>query len=403
MSRTRGTIRPRTDKQGRVAYQAIAWLGRDPQTGKPKFVRKTHHTESEAKRWLTSVYSDLDRGTLVEPSKLTVAAYLAQWLETIDVRVSTGELRPTTRLGYGIVVDRYIVPDIGAVPLQRLTTAELDALYARLLSSGRLQREGGLSARSVRYVHTVLRMALAAAVRKGLVQRNVADVAEPPKAKTAKRDAEQARGAWAVGELARFLAHTHDHRLHPAFRLAAMTGMRRGELLGLRWQDVDLEAGRLTVAQTLVAPRYRLAISEPKTGQSRRTVDLDLETVAVLKEHRKRQAEERLAFGPGWGDHPLADDLVFRSEDGTPVTPALFSQSFDTQTKAAGLPRIRLHDLRHGHAIQLRDAGVPAEVISKRLGHASVAFTIDTYMSASPPSQQDAVTRLAEALGEAPS
>jgi integrase len=199
------------------------------------------------------------------------------------------------------------------------------------------------------------------------------------------------------------LEHVQTHRLQAAFHLATTTGMRRGEVLGLRWCDVDLDNARLAVVQTLLAPRYVLTLSEPKTEQGRRSIDLDEGTVAVLREHRKRQMEERLAFGPGWGRHDLAGDLVFRTEDGSPVIPHLFSLAFKQAVKNAGLPPIRLHDLRHTHIALLGAAGVPPKVIQERAGHHSAGFTLDNYGGTFPAQHQEAARRFATLVQEAPS
>lgn len=173
--------------------------------------------------------------------------------------------------------------------------------------------------------------------------------------------------------------------------LAATTGMRRGEVLGLRWCDVDFDGGRLMVEQTLVAPRYVLTFSESKTKQGRRSIDLDPQTVAVLRAHWRRQAEEQLAFGAGYRD----SELVFRREDGTPVIPHLFTLAFKKAVKDAGLPPIRLHDLRHTHVALLARAGVPAKVIQERVGHHSAGFTLDNYGGTFPSQHRDAADRFA--------
>ena len=171
--------------------------------------------------------------------------------------------------------------------------------------------------------------------------------------------------------------------------------MRRGEVLGLRWRDVDLDHGLLRVEQTLVAPRYVLTFSEPKTSFGRRTIELDPETVAVLRDHRRRQAEEQLAFGAGYID----SELVFRREDGSPEIPQLFTLAFKRVLREAELPAIRLHDLRHTHVALLARAGVPAKVIQERVGHHSAGFTLDTYGGTFAPQHREAVERLTALIG----
>jgi integrase len=167
--------------------------------------------------------------------------------------------------------------------------------------------------------------------------------------------------------------------------------MRRGEVLGLRWRDLDLEAGRLAVEKTLTAPRYELTFSEPKTKQGCRSVDLDPNTVAVLRAHRARQAQERLSFGSGYAD----SDLVFRREDGTPVIPHLFTLAFKKAVKDAKRPPIRLHDLRHTHVALLARAGVPPKVIQERVAHHSAGFTLDNYGGTFPSQHQETAEKFA--------
>jgi integrase len=170
--------------------------------------------------------------------------------------------------------------------------------------------------------------------------------------------------------------------------------MRRGELLGLRWRDLDLDAGRLAIVQTIVGKRQ---LSQPKSDRGRRSVELDPATVTALREHRKRQLEERMALAPAYRDE---FDLVFCREDGEPLWPQSFSRTFERQSKSAGLPPIRLHDLRHTHATLALAAGIHPKVVSERLGHASVAITLDTYSHAIPAMQADAAAKVAALIGD---
>lgn len=358
-------------------YSVVVELDRDPVTGKRR--RKWHsgyRTKRDAEAARVEILSRLQRGEYVSPSKLTVRGYLEdEWLPAIRA-----SLRPSTFTSYALNVRR-VTDRIGSTRLQQLTAPALNRLYGELGES--------LSPRTVRYVHTVLRHALADAVKWNRLVRNVADSAEPPSAKAARA---KPMRTWSAEELRRFLEHVSGDRLAAAWRLSAMTGMRRGELLGLRWRDVDLEAGRVAVVQTLIGERE---FSQPKTDRSRRSVELDDETVAVLRAHRRRQLAERLAIGPAWrGEH----DLVFCQEDGAPLWPQSFSRSFERRSKDAGLPRIRLHDLRHTHATLALQAGIHPKVVSERLGHASVAITLDTYSHATPAMREDAAARVAALL-----
>ena len=196
---------------------------------------------------------------------------------------------------------------------------------------------------------------------------------------------------WSPDELGRFLTEIDGEPHAPMLRLAALSGLRRGELCGLRWPVLDLDGDRLTVSRTLLAVRGRLVESEPKTPRSRRIVDLDPATVAILRDHRRRQLEERLAVGSGYMD----DGYVFARPDGRPWNPELISRVFDRLAARTGLPRIRLHDLRHTHTTHLLAAGVNVRIVSQRLGHASVAFTLDIYGHVLPGQQASAAEAVA--------
>ncbi len=222
----------------------------------------------------------------------------------------------------------------------------------------------------------------------GYLNRNPAALAVKPKQRSA---GSVDMRTWTADELRRFLDHVRDDRLFPAWRLAASTGLRRGELLGLRWQDVDLHAGRVSVRQTLTTVGNKVAFGEPKTARGKRNIALDGVTIGALRTWRTQQAQERLALGPVWQD----TGLVFSREDGSLIHPDTFSFWFDRHVRAADVPRIRFHDLRHTHATLALQAGVPAKVVSERLGHATVAFTLDVYSHVIPALQEDAAERIA--------
>jgi integrase len=240
--------------------------------------------------------------------------------------------------------------------------------------------------RTVRGVHTVLRHALSDAVGWQRLIRNPADRAKPPSLASIKGMPPR---TWSARQLDDFLAHVADDRLAAAWRVLALTGIRRGELLGLTWEAVDLDTGRLAIMRTLIEGKGAPRFSDPKTKRGRRSVALDADTVDVLREHRDRQLDERLAWGPAYQDQ----GLVFCREDGTPIWPRTFSRSFDHHVRDAGLPKIRLHDLRHSHATLALEAGIHPKVISERLGHATIAITLDTYSHAIPAMQEDAAPR----------
>ena len=297
------------------------------------------------------------------------------------------QLRFSTWISYRDIVRSRVVPRLGHLRLDEINGEKLNELYGELLARGRADGRGSLSVRSVRYTHTVLSMALKDACRWGLLAANPADAADPPRDSGVRviDRAERIR-TWSAGEVKGFLAHVSGHRLAPLFELAISTGMRRGELLGLRWENADLEAGRLSVTSSRVATRHAVSESAPKTRNGRRSIEVDQGTVSILRSWRVRQAQERLALGPSYAD----SGHVFTSELGKPLHPDLTSKLFDRLVGASGLSRIRFHDLRHTWATLALEAGVPAKIVSQRLGHSSIAITLDIYSHATPLMDREA-------------
>ncbi|MBW3604149.1 MAG: site-specific integrase [Actinobacteria bacterium] len=350
-------------------------------------------TKRDADRALREVLRTLDTGTYVAASSLTLGGFLAdEWLPAM--RPPT--LRATTWTEYARKVRCHVIPRLGQIPLQRLSPAHLNAFYAELITAGRVDGTGGLSPKTVREIHVIVRKALKDAVRWGRVNRNVAALADPPSQRSAVASRRRTMRTWTPAQLRRFLSEDLDERLGYAWVLAGTTGLRRSELLGLRWADVDLTAARLAVRQRLANVDGHPELSEPKSNRSGRVVDLDERTVAALRARRTQQAEHRLMCGPAW--HDL--DLVVTREDGLWIHPDWFSELFRRRVAALGLPKIRLHDLRHTHATLLLQAGVNAKIVSERLGHHSVAFTLDTYAHVIPGMQSDAVRRLSALIDD---
>lgn len=373
----RGHVRKRGSK-----WVVVVDIGRD-ENGKRK--QKWHsgfERRRDAEAALAEIIGRVEKGSYVESSKITVGAYLTErWLPAIKTRV-----RPSTHDSYRRNVQRHLVKRIGNLRLQQLSGDALNAMYAECIESGR--RDGkGLSPRTVRYLHAIMHRALADAMRWRLVTRNVAEQADPPR----QRRNRAAIATWTAPQLRAFLEHVREDRLYALWHLLASTGMRRGEALGLALDSVDLDAKRLAVTRALIAIGYEIEFSEPKTERGRRNVALDSQTVAALRAHRKDQIAEQLALGPAYEDR----GLVFCCEDGTPIHPDRASKLFAQHVKAAGLPRIRLHDLRHTHATLALAAGVHPKVVSERLGHSSIAITLDTYSHAIPALQEEAASAVA--------
>jgi integrase len=369
-------------------WYAVVYDGLDPVTGRER--RRWHPagtTREEAEQLATRLAAELN-GRNDKVRSLTIGAYLTgQWLpgKKINLAHSTWD-------GYRRRIDRHILPAIGHVHIRRLRAQHLETLYDRMLHPTDGRR--GLAPKTVLEVHLIIRGALRDAVKRGLVSRNVALVAHAPKLRSIPKVEPH---AWNAQQLQAFLRAAAGHRLFPAFWLLASTGMRRSELLGLRWDDIDLKRARVSVNRGLVAVAYEVHESRGKTLNSRRAIDLDETTVKVLRAWREWQRAEQEAAGvesEGW---------VFTNTDGKPVHPHSISQTFERIANRADVPRIRLHDVRHTHGTLLIKAGVPVKVVSERLGHGNPAFTIDTYQHVLPGMQAEAARTFEKLMNEAQS
>ena len=282
-------------------------------------------------------------------------------------------VRRTTFLGYEGHVRNHIVPAIGGRALRSLDGRTLNSFYASLSDGAKK-----LSPSSVKRVHATVHRALRDAVRWEYLEANPADACDPPRDRG--RDSEMR--TWSAEQGATFLQSVRGHPQYPLWVLLAMTGMRRGEALGLRWCDIDFVGSTLSVRQTLIAAGADVHIAPPKTARGRRVIALDTRTVRTLKSHRRKA-------NPSDTNKP-----VFTDDRGTPLIPQEISKEFGRLSRAARLPRIRLHDLRHTHATLALQAGIHPKIVSERLGHSAVSFTLDVYSHALPHMQQEASERI---------
>jgi len=382
----RGTIQ----KKGKKWY-AVVYDGVNPETGQYRRRWVLGGTRrDDAERVLNDLVKRSHSGEKVVGERITLAAYLTErWLPIQETRLRAG-----TFDSYRRNIERHVIPALGSKLLDRLTVEDVDLFYSQLLTKGRRTKKGtsGLAPKTVHNIHVMLHKAMSDAYRKGTVVRNVVELTDPPKLSARPREEIK---AWEPEELCEFLDAIEPHRLFPAFYLCAHTGMRRGEILGLRWKDLDVDAARVSVRQALVSVAYDVQLSDVKTGTGRRTIDLDEDVVEVLETWREVRTEERS------GRKPAAADLVFAKPDGESVHPDSFSQVFDRVVAKLDVPTLSLHDLRHTHATILLKAGTPVKVVSERLGHANIAFTMSVYQHVMPGMQAEAAAVFAEILRQA--
>lgn len=389
-------------KDGTRQYR-IVYRIKDPVTGVSRQTQKRgFRTEKEATSALQQLQEAQRSGNFVKQDKQSLEAYATEWLDGHRAKPSTLEsYRKNLRL--------HVFPTLGKVPLQQVTSTQIDALYKRLEVSGRADGKGGLSPTTVRYVHVILRELLARAVHDRRLSFNPADRAHPPTIKNVKAAAPE-RTIWTAEQISRFLSAQREHRLYALWVVYTTTGMRRGEALALRWKDVDLDGKRATVARTVGKVAGKVTTGTPKGGKAR-VVDLDAATVEVLRSHKARQAAERLSLGDRWVDQGLVfahdgNKLGPEGRAGGFLNPEHVWRLLQTQIAAyntsaepdLALPVITVHELRHSWATMAMLHGISPKVVQERLGHSTVSITLDLYSHVSPGMQQDAATKVAAGL-----
>jgi len=378
----RGTIKQRA----KGSWTIILDVGRDPGTGKRKQQWLTvRGTKRDAERKLAEVQVSMDTGTYITPAKITVGEFLQRWLKDYALT----NVRPRTYEGYQMILEAHLIPALGGIPLPKLQPAKIQEYYATALKEGRRDGRGGLSARSVQHHHRLLSQALARAVNWGLLVRNLAEAVDPPK------PVNKEMSTLDEDSLDAFLDAAEETPFYHLFHLAAYTGLRRSELLGLRWKDVNLNLGTLSVTQVMHRLRDGTVVfQEPKTAKSRRQVSLSPETVITLRNHKVHQEQQARTFGMDL----VTDRLVFLKVDGAPLSPITVNHAFARILRKAGLEGIRLHDLRHTRASLMMERGVYPKVVQERLGHSSIAVTMDVCSHLLPGMQEAAALAFDEGL-----
>jgi integrase len=381
-------MRGAVEKRG-SGYSIRYEIGRDPVTGRRLQRRESGFaTKKEAEAALAKRVTETNHGLHHGATRMTVGDWLKKWLDTN----CEGRLSPSTVNGYRMIVELHLIPALGNLKLAKLTPLQIQDYYTEAQVSGRKDskksREGKLSPRTVAQHHRVLSRALKQAVRLGLIARNPCEMVDPP------RYEKSAPETLTDKDVNKVLESVRGTYLYIPVLIALATGARRGEVLGLRWSDVDLEGSTITIRQNLLRVNREYVIKPPKTADSIRSVKLPGSIITELRSHQVKQKEWRLAVGPAWNDL----DLVCTCEDGSPINPDSLSAYFRDVMKRAGFDGITFHGLRHSHATILLGWNVHPKKVSERLGHSSTKLTMDTYSHVTPTMQDEVANLLDEKL-----
>jgi integrase len=380
----RGTIKQRA----KGSWTIILDIGRDPASGKRQQKWETvRGTKREAEKRLAELQHQLNTGEYVKAPKGTLGDLLERWLRDY----AWLNLSPETAQVYDIIVHKHLIPALGKLELSKVTPEVLQAYYSKALKEGRRDGKGGLSPRTVRHHHTTLHTALGHAVKWRLLARNPADAVDAPRFQKKEMRVFDQQGMTA------FLEAIKDSEYYPLFYTILYTGMRRSEVLALKWSDIDLYLGTVSINRSL----HQLAdnsfiFQPPKTVKSRRLVALPPSAAIVLRKHREAQTARGLLLGV-----PVTEDtLVFCHPDGSPLLPHSITNAWKRLVKQAGFQGIRLHDGRHTHATLMLSQGAHPKIVQERLGHANISMTLDTYSHVLPGLQEAAALRFDQGLRE---
>lgn len=379
-------MRGNITKRGKGSWRLKFDLGVDDATGQrnTQFVT-VRGTKKEAEAELNRRLHQVEEGSFVERSGATVESYALHWLSAIAPSKASAK----TLERYGEIINLHIVPKLGKIALQKLDGSKIDDFYQHLRTAGRRDGKGGLAPQTVQHIHRLLSQIMASAVKaRKLRQSPMAAVQTTPKVRSEEIQVLD------DAELGKLLKHLKGRAIYMPVMLAASTGMRRGEVLALRWKDIDLDRASLQVAQVVEETKAGISLKEPKTDRSRRTIALPARLVQELRSHRGALAAQRLKLGLGKDEQ----DLVFPTWDGRMRSPRPFSKEFAREADAAGVGHVTFHGLRHTHITHLLRSGVPVHVVSTRAGHANPSVTLNIYAHMLPGQQEGAAAVVDAAL-----
>lgn len=371
----RGSV---TKKNG--SYYVVLDVGRDPQSGKrkkkwfsvKKESGKRKPNKQDAEDVLLQKLQEFKTGTLVDPSDMTFSDFLNKWVKNYV----ENELKQTTRDVYKNCIQAYIKPSLGKIKISEIKPFHLQEFYTEMLES--------LAPGTIQKCHNIIRKSLKHAVAWEMIKKNPAENVSPP------RDNDNEMIIWTEEEAGKFLEEVKNHRYYPLYYLALETGLRRGEILGLKWNNVDLQNRVIYVRESLVLSNGKLIHQSVKSDSSKRSVALGKSIAEMLKFHRKKQQKELEVFQKD------TENYVFLSQEGSPVYPSSLRRHFNNTIQKLGISKIRFHDLRHYHATNLLEKGVHPKIVQERLGHSSIKITLDLYSHVSMNMQKDVIDRLEE-------
>lgn len=369
--------------KGYVRKRGTSWsftvdTGKDPRTGKRK--QKTQSgfkTKKEAQAALAEMVTHVEKGVYIEPSKRKFKDFTLDYIENIYYGKVKGSSYETA---YGLITNQ-ILPWFGEADISDIDQFLVHKFYKE-------KKEEGLSSSYIQKMHEIVRMLLRIAFKWELIKKDVASLIEPPRLEKKQMK------VWNIDQVNEFLHNTTHSRYHPVFFLAAYTGMRKGEIIALHWDDINFEEGTISINKTLYKLKTGFQLAEPKTRNSVRSIYMDEDTMKVLKKHKVKQNLEKLKYGGVYQDN----NLVFAQETGAFIHPSAVNALFLRFTRQMGMPQIRFHDLRHTHATILLGMGVNPKLVSERLGHSSVQITLDTYSHVMPDMKKDLSNDFSKAM-----